>query len=227
MKLNTLLTSEKVTLSFEIFPPTASDSEETYQNIRQAAADITKLCPDFMSVTCGAGGGASKQTLPMAQFLREQGGITPIAHLTCVSATRADVRAQIAAMKAAGIENVLALRGDIPKDAEYARDYTYAAELVRDIRAQSDLCIGGACYPEGHLESPSLREDVRRLKEKVDMGCDFLVTQMFFDNRMYYDFLDRIHVAGISVPVVRYASPRAAWHPGCSAARPSGTPWAF
>ena len=202
MKLTELLSSGRTTLSFEIFPPKVSDSEETYQNIRRAAFDITKLRPDFMSVTCGAGGGASKQTLPMAQFLLDQGGITPIAHLTCVSSTRESVKEQVAAMKAAGIENVLALRGDLPKDGACCRDYAYASELVADIREQSDLCIGGACYPEGHVESDTLTEDVRYLKEKVDSGCDFLTTQMFFDNRMFYDFLDRIHAAGISVPVL-------------------------
>lgn len=202
MKLTEFLSSGRTTLSFEIFPPKVSDSEETYRNIRQAASDISELKPDFMSVTCGAGGGASKQTLPMAQFLLEQSGITPIAHLTCVSSTRASVREQVAAMKAAGIENVLALRGDLPKDGDYARDYTYASELVADIRAQSDLCIGGACYPEGHVESETLSGDVRHLKEKVETGCDFLTSQMFFDNRMFYDFLDRIHAAGITVPVL-------------------------
>ena len=204
MKIIDLLQSERLSLSFEVFPP---KTESGYESVRHATEEIAKLRPSFMSVTYGAGGGTSKYTLEIAQNIKERYGVPSIAHLTCVSSTRETVKERIRAIKAAGIENVMALRGDIPADMEGADrskwDYRYAAQLVRELKAEnSAFCIGGACYPEIHPESADRKEDIRYLKEKVDAGCDFLTTQMFFDNNLLYSFLYRIREAGITVPVI-------------------------
>ena len=160
-----------------------------------------------MSVTYGAGGGTSKYTLDIAKNIKELYGVPTLAHLTCVSSTRQTVKERIADIKAAGIGNVMALRGDIPKDLENADrsgwDYKYAIDLVRELKAaDSSLCIGGACYPEIHPESATQADDIKHLKEKVDAGVDFLTTQMFFDNNLLYNFLYKIREAGITVPVI-------------------------
>ena len=160
-----------------------------------------------MSVTYGAGGGTSKYTLQIAENIEKRYGVTTVAHLTCVSSTRDTVRARIEDMKAAGIRNVMALRGDIPQDMvgldRTGWDYAHAVQLVRELKeSDGDFCIGGACYPEVHPESKSAIEDLRYVKEKVDAGCDFLTTQMFFDNRLFYDFLDRTCGVGIEIPII-------------------------
>ena len=160
-----------------------------------------------MSVTYGAGGGTSKYTLDIAKNIKELYGVPTLAHLTCVSSTRETVRSKIEQIKTAGISNVMALRGDIPAGFEDADrsgwDYKHAVELVRELKeCNSDFCIGGACYPEIHPESADSREDIKYLKEKVDAGCDFLTTQMFFDNNLLYSFLYKIREAGITVPVI-------------------------
>ncbi|MBO5248519.1 MAG: methylenetetrahydrofolate reductase, partial [Clostridia bacterium] len=159
----------------------------------------------FMSVTYGAGGGTSLYTLQIAKRIKEDHGVPPLAHLTCVSSTRQSVQERIQAMQDAGIENVMALRGDIPPhridEDRRGWDYRYAVELVEELKDHG-FCIGAACYPEIHPESPNQREDIKRLKEKVDAGCDFLTTQMFFDNNLLYNFLYKIREAGITVPVV-------------------------
>ena len=131
--------------------------------------------------------------------------MTPIAHLTCVSSGRDQIRILTDQIKAEGIENILALRGDIPEVP--GKDYRYASELIRELKAAGDFCIGGACYPEGHPESPDRREDLRRLKEKVDAGCDFLTTQMFFDNDLFYYFLSEARKMGITVPILAGVMP--------------------
>ncbi|MBQ9778360.1 MAG: methylenetetrahydrofolate reductase [Clostridia bacterium] len=204
MKISKLLKSEALSLSFEVFPP---KTESNYDSVRTATEEIASLRPSFMSVTYGAGGGTSKYTLEIAKNIKERYGVPSIAHLTCVSSTKETVAQRIEDIKAAGIENVMALRGDIPKEMENADrsrwDYTHAVELVRELkRAKADFCIGGACYPEIHPESQNSREDIRYLKEKVDAGCDFLTTQMFFDNNLLYSFLYKIREAGITVPVI-------------------------
>jgi methylenetetrahydrofolate reductase (NADPH) len=160
-----------------------------------------------MSVTYGAGGGTSRYTLDIARGIKERYGVPSLAHLTCVSSTKETVHQRIADINASGIENVMALRGDVP--AELAQsdrsnwDYHHAIELVSELRELApDFCIGGACYPEIHPESADSREDIRYLKEKVDAGCDFLTTQMFFDNNLLYSFLYKIREAGITVPVI-------------------------
>jgi methylenetetrahydrofolate reductase (NADPH) len=189
MRIKDILNSKEVTISFEVFPPKTADN---YRSVEAATVKIAALRPDFLSVTYGAGGGTSEYTLNIAQNLRDNYGVEVLPHLTCVSSTKEHVRDMIGQFKKRGFENIMALRGDIPMDGRRANDYQYACELIRDIREQGDFCIGGACY----------HEDIRHLKEKVDAGCDFLTTQMFFDNSILYNFLYRIREAGITVPVL-------------------------
>ncbi len=204
MKITALLAENKPILSFEVFPP---KTESGFDSVRTATEELAALHPAFLSVTYGAGVGSSAYTLFIAENIKARYGVPTLAHLTCVSSTHETVRERIAAIRSRGIENVMALRGDVPpelRDADRSGwDYHYAAELVRELRATApDLCIGGACYPEVHPESRSQAEDIRRLKEKVDAGCDFLTTQMFFDNNLLYSFLYKIREAGITVPVI-------------------------
>ncbi len=204
MKIIDILQSGKLSLSFEVFPP---KTETAFDSVKTATEEIARLHPSFMSVTYGAGGGTSRYTLDIAGNIKERYGVPTLAHLTCVSSTRDTVAEKINAIKAAGIENVMALRGDIPAELEHADrsgwDYRYAVDLVRELKASNpDFCIGGACYPEIHPESADQKEDIKRLKEKVDAGCDFLTTQMFFDNNLLYNFLYKIREAGITVPVI-------------------------
>lgn len=201
MKISEILKQDKVTLSFEVFPPKTSDA---FASVEKATAEIAELKPDFMSVTYGAGGGTSAHTVQIASHVQHQFGVTPLAHLTCVSSTKEKVHSVLDELKNHGIENILALRGDIPAGGleESSIEYRHAAELIYDIKKQGDFCIGGACYPEGHTESTNKEEDIRYLKEKVDAGCEFLTTQMFFDNNILYNFLYRIREKGISVPVI-------------------------
>ena len=199
MKISDLLKQDKVTLSFEVFPPKKIDD---YSKVEQAAKEIASLHPDFMSITYGAGGGTSQYTVDLARDIRQKYGTEVLGHLTCVSSTREHVAHMIEEFKRAGIENIMALRGDIPKEGRTVFDYHYASELIREIRKSGDFCIGGACYPEGHIECEHKKEDILHLKEKVEAGCDFLTTQMFFDNNILYNFLYRIREAGINVPVL-------------------------
>ena len=204
MKLKTLLESEKLSLSFEVFPPKL---DSTFETVKAATEEIATLKPAFMSVTYGAGGGTSKYTLEIAKNIKKQYGVPTLAHLTCVSSTRQTVAQQIEDIKAAGIENVLALRGDLTPELKNSDrsdwHYLHAVDLVRELKAANkDFCIGGACYPEIHPESKNQKDDILYLKEKVDAGCDFLTTQMFFDNNLLYNFLYKIREAGITVPVI-------------------------
>ncbi|MBQ3195175.1 MAG: methylenetetrahydrofolate reductase [Clostridia bacterium] len=204
MKISKLLTQNKSMLSFEVFPP---KTESGFESVKTATEEIAKLCPSFMSVTYGAGGGTSKYTLDIAKNIKEMYGVPTLAHLTCVSSTKATVKEKIAQIKAAGIENIMALRGDIPAGLEDADrsgwDYKHAIDLITELKAEnSEFCIGGACYPEIHPESANQKEDIKHLKEKVDAGCEFLTTQMFFDNNLLYNFLYKIREAGITVPVI-------------------------
>ena len=201
MKVNEILSNGKITLSFEVFPP---KTDAQFESVRQATIDVAALKPSYMSVTYGAGGNTRKNTVAIAKGIQDTTGVTTIAHLTCVGATKENIHNTLDEMKAAGIENVLALRGDRPRDFEGDPfvDFHYASELVSEIKAYGDFCVGGACYPEGHVEAPNQREDMRHLKEKVDAGCDFLTTQMFFDNNIFYNFLYKAREAGILVPVI-------------------------
>ena len=204
MKIIDLLTEDKLTLSFEVFPP---KTESAFDSVKRAAEEIARLKPSFMSVTYGAGGGTSKYTLDIAKNILKEHNVPTLAHLTCVSSTKQTVRDRIIEIKEAGIKNVMALRGDIPKDLENEDrskwDYQHAIDLIKELKEFApELCIGGACYPEIHPESKNQDEDIKYLKEKVDAGCDFLTTQMFFDNNLLYNFLYKIREAGITVPVM-------------------------
>ncbi len=204
MKIKDILKNEEFSLSFEVFPP---KTDTAFQSVESAVTEIAALRPAFMSVTYGAGGGASRYTLDMAKTVEEKSGVSTIAHLTCVSSTKETVRQKIKEMREYGIENVLALRGDLTPEMENSDrskwDYRYAIDLIHELKESgADFCIGGACYPEVHPESVNQKEDIRRLKEKVDAGCDFLTTQMFFDNNLLYNFLYKIREAGITVPIV-------------------------
>lgn len=195
-----VITGEKPSLSFEVFPPKTSD---TFDSVKNATEAIAALHPSYMSVTYGAGGGTSDYTVSIAENIQKRFDVPVLAHLSCVSSTRREIHRQLEKLRAAGLTNILALRGDLPKDMDREHlEYRYAAELIHDIREAGDFCIGGACYPETHPESRNSREDIRYLKEKVDAGCEFLTTQMFFDNNILYNFLYRIREAGITVPVV-------------------------
>ena len=204
MKLTEIFKKNAYSLSFEVFPPKTSD---VYDSVKTATEEIAALRPAFMSVTYGAGGGTSKYTLDIAKNIREEHGVESLAHLTCVSSTREMVKERIADFQTAGIENVMALRGDIPADMQNADRsgwaYKHAVDLIAELKnSGADFCIGGACYPEVHPESVNQKEDIRYLKEKVDAGCSFLTTQMFFDNNLLYNFLYKIREAGIEVPIV-------------------------
>jgi len=204
MKLTELLKQNTFSLSFEVFPP---KTDTAFDSVKAATEEIAALRPAFMSVTYGAGGGTSRYTLDIAKNIKQQYGVPTLAHLTCVSSTKETVRERIADIRAAGIDNVMALRGDLtPELAQSDRaswEYRHAVDLVRELKESgADFCIGGACYPEIHPESRDQAEDIRYLKEKVDAGCAFLTTQMFFDNNLLYNFLYKIREAGITVPVI-------------------------
>lgn len=204
MRIIELLKQDTLSLSFEVFPP---KTETSFESVKTATEEIAKLKPSFMSVTYGAGGGTSKFTLDIAKNIKELYGVPTLAHLTCVSSTKETVHKKIKEIKDAGIENVMALRGDIPKELEGADrskwDYQYAIDLITELKeANTEFCIGCACYPEIHPESANQKEDIKRLREKVDAGCDFITTQMFFDNNLLYNFLYKIREAGITVPVI-------------------------
>lgn len=201
MKLKSILGTNQITLSFEVFPPKPGTD---YEAVEQAAYGVAALQPSYMSVTYGAGGSNRENTFAIAKGIQEKYKITTVAHLTCVGATKESITNSLRDMKTAGIENVLALRGDRPKDwtQDPFLDYHYASDLVKEIHDFGGFCIGGACYPEGHPDSLNKKEDILNLKKKVDAGCDYLTTQMFFDNNLYYNFLYRVREAGIYVPII-------------------------
>ncbi len=201
MKISKMLDSNKVTISCELFPP-----KEGSQLIKahQVVNEMAMLKPSFMSVTYGASGGTSEHTVNIAHEIQNVNHITALAHLTCASSTKDKVHGVLTELLSNNIQNVLALRGDIPDNADFPlpNQYHYACELIEDIKTFGDFCIGGACYPEGHPEATSLEQDILNLKNKVDAGCDFITTQMFFDNNILYSFMYKILKKGIDVPVV-------------------------
>lgn len=201
MKVTDILGQEKAELSFEVFPP-KKDSDFT--GVEAAAFDIAALKPSYMSVTYGAGGSTKGHTIRLAREIQEKYEVPTIAHLTCVCADREGIKAALRQMKAAGIENILALRGDIPKnyEGEVFTDFIHASELVELIKECGDFCVGGACYPEVHPDSLNRRDDIAGLKKKVDAGCEYLTTQMFFDNNIFFNFMYRAREAGINVPII-------------------------
>lgn len=200
MKVAQILKEDKVTISCEVFPPKQGTMLENYKGI---VAEMAKLKPAYLSCTYGATGGTSDYTVEIADAINSH-GIPAIAHLTCASSTKEKVDTVIAQLKERGIENILALRGDIPEHVDFPlpNQYHHAVELIAQIKQAGDFCIGGACYPEGHPEATTMEEDLIHLKEKVDAGCEYLTTQMFFDNNIYYNFMYKALKKGIDVPVV-------------------------
>jgi methylenetetrahydrofolate reductase (NADPH) len=193
--------SDGPVFSFEFFPPATPDGEE---RLFQAIADLRELHPTFVSVTCRNHSRA--RTLQVVTRIRNEMGIEPVAHYTCAGATRQELHDMLRGLRDAGIDNVLALRGDPPKGSDQFEavpgGFSHATDLVAMIRDEYDLCIGGACYPEGHLESTSLDEDMGHTIEKVNRGVTFLITQLFYENRHYFDFVQRARAAGITVPIL-------------------------
>ena len=201
MKISEILKENPITISMEVFPP---KSDVKFESVRKTVREISRLHPAFVSCTYGAGGGTSRYTVEIAQDVMEE-GVASMAHLTCISSTRDTVKDQIGRIREAGIDNILALRGDIPEgmDFPHPRYYSHAVQLVEEIRKEyPEACIGGACYPEKHPDAANKDEDILRIKEKVDAGCDFLTTQMFFNNSIYYNYLYRLREAGVKVPIL-------------------------
>lgn len=200
MYIKDIFAKKNPVLSFEVFPPKKESAFESVKNAIDALAESTV---DYMSVTYGAGGSTSKNTAQIAEHLQNDLQVTALAHLTCVSSTKQEIQQMLAQLREKGIRNILALRGDIPQGSDFPdpHHYRYASELVEDIQKYGGFCVGGACYPEGHPDCASLDEDIAHLKHKVDMGCDFLVTQLFFDNSLFYAFRNKLVQKGITVPV--------------------------
>lgn len=200
MKIIDILNSSKPTLSFEVFPP---KTDSAYASVEQAVEKIADLNPSYMSVTYGAGGGTSSHTVSIAKHIQGDKGVTATAHLTCISSNHELVQSQLTKLKDAGIENILALRGDIPEGFSLDKlDYHHASDLAKEISDFGGFCIGGACYPEGHPDSANSNEDIDNLKKKIDAGCQYLTTQMFFDNNILYKFLYKAREKGIFCPIV-------------------------
>lgn len=200
MKLTQIIDGSRPSLSFEVFPPKHSSA---FESVKSAVEEIAALKPSYIRVTYGAGGGTSEYTVAISSQILKEFSVTPLAHLSCISSTRQQVREQLLQLRANGIENVLALRGDIPAGGNaVCGEYRYASELIQEIASFGGFCIGGACYPEGHPESATGAADIENLKRKVDCGCEFLTTQMFFDNNILYNFMYRALKAGIQVPVI-------------------------
>ena len=203
MKLTELFAKDQINLSFEVFP---NKKPENLESVKAKTAKIAELKPAFMSVTYGAGGGTSQFTLEIAKNIQDNCGVPVLAHLTGVSSTKEIVAQRIEELQAAGIQNIMALRGDLTPEME-GQDrtnwaYKYAIDLIRELKEKGDFCIGSGCYPEVHPEAVNMLEDIRFLKEKVDAGCDFLTSQLFFDNSIFYDYLYKVREAGIAVPVI-------------------------
>lgn len=200
MKITDILSNDRPTISFEVFPP---KQESGLESVKAAAGAIAAMSPSFMSVTYGAGGSTSKLTVEVASDITNLHNVPVLPHLTCVASTKEHVRSMLEQIHENNIDNIMALRGDLPKDGIICNDYKHASDLIADIRSiDPDICIGGACYPEGHIECEHKSDDINFLKLKVDAGCDFLTTQMFFDNNIFYNFLYRIKDKGINVPVL-------------------------
>ncbi len=203
MRIIDILNKKNMSLSFEVFPP---KKESSFESVVLATEAIAECRPAFMSVTYGAGGGTSRFTLDIAKNIEEKYQVPTLAHLTCVSSSRETVHQKIREMKERGIENVMALRGDLTPELEGTDpgtwEYSHAIQLVRELKESGDFCIGAACYPEVHPDSANQKEDIRFLKEKVEAGADFLTTQMVFDNNLFFNFLYKLREAGVTVPVL-------------------------
>jgi len=199
MKITDIINGALPSLSFEVFPP---KNFENLESVKKAVLDIAALKPGYISVTYGAGGSTDVYTPEIASLVASS-GVTPLAHLTCVGSDKDKVAKMLERLGHSGVKNILALRGDIPEGlSKDSLVYRYASELVADISSHGGFCIGGACYPEGHPESDDIDSDINNLKKKIDEGCSFLTTQMFFDNDIMYRYMDKLAAAGINIPVV-------------------------
>lgn len=200
MKITDKIKQKNTIISFEVFPP---KSDAPFEPVKDTVHELAEINPDYISVTYGAGGGTSSNTLNIASYIQNELNNTALAHLSCVSSTKDEILEIIQNLKTNNIQNILALRGDIPKDniSLQKKSYDYSYQLVNDIKSCGDFCIGAACYPEGHVDCESKDKDIQYLKQKVDCGVDFLITQMFFDNNVLYSFLYRALANNIDVPV--------------------------
>ena len=204
MKISDILKNGKVNLSLEVFPP---KKWENIESTERAVSEMARLSPSFISVTYGAGGGTSAYTTRIAEHIQNGCGVTALAHMTCVGTDREKARELMRELGEHGVENILALRGDIPESGEYKKDFRYACELAEFIKSNGDFCVGGACYPEGHPDAPSIAKDIDALKIKEECGVDFFTTQMFFDNNIFYCFLNKLYQKGIKTPVLTGVMP--------------------
>ncbi len=200
MYISDIFKTKKPALSLEVFPPKKT---ENLEKVKSTVAEISKIPVDYMSVTYGAGGSTSKMTPEIAEYMQTDLGVTALSHLTCVSLERAEIHNMLENLKSRGIQNILALRGDIPADGTFPLPdgFRYASELVEEIKKFGGFSVGGACYPECHPDSKNIEDDIENLKRKVDAGADFLVTQMFFDNNAFYNFRDKCVKKGINIPI--------------------------
>ena len=199
MKIASKFNKNKTVFSLEIFPPKKTSPIDTIFNTLDELKDLN---PDFMSVTYGAGGNlADSSTCDIASIIKNKYKIEPLAHLTCVNCSKDDIKIILSKLKENNIENIMALRGDINPDIPPKKDFRYASELVAFIKEQGGFNLSGACYAEGHVETESLVDDVLNLRKKVDAGAEHLISQLFFDNKSFYSFIERARIAGINVPI--------------------------
>jgi methylenetetrahydrofolate reductase (NADPH) len=202
MRIRELLTTGRPCISFEFFPP---KDDAGFDQLRETLASLRELRPTYVSVTYGAGGTTRQRTIELVTTLRHDYGLEAMAHLTCVGASRSEILSVLERVHEAGIENVLALRGDPPDGGPFVphpEGFAHASELAALARRHFPFCLGGACHPEGHVEAPSLEADLQNLRLKVDAGCEFLISQLFFDNQRYFDFVGRARALGIGVPII-------------------------
>ena len=199
VKIKDILATGRPSVSFEVFPP---KKDAPFEPVRDAVSRLALQKPTFMSVTYGASGNAQANTVEIASFVQAC-GVPALAHLTCLTSSRDRIADELKSLRSAGVENILCLRGDMPKDSTEPPPghFRYAVDLVRALRP-SQFCLGGACYPECHPECEHMDEDIARLREKVDAGLDFITTQMFFDNNIFYRYLAKLRGGGITVPVI-------------------------
>ena len=220
MKIRDILAAGRPSVSFEIFPPR---KDAPFAPVKDAIARLALQKPSFMSVTYGASGNAQANTVEIAAFVQSL-GVPALAHLTCISSSREKIAEEVAALASAGIENVLCLRGDIPQNQTEAPPghFAHAVDLVRALKPHG-LCLGGACYPECHPDCDHMERDIAFLKEKVEAGLDFVTTQMFFDNNIFYRYLAKLRDRGVTVPVIAGIMPVANGRQIARICRLSGT----
>ncbi len=198
MYIKDIFKNKRSVYSFEVFPPKKADS---FDAVKETVKTLSSMPIDYISVTYGAGGSTTKSTPDVADFIENECKMTSLAHLTCISSDKTQVKSILDDLKSRGVKNILALRGDIPQDGSVATAYKYASDLIADIKEYGNFCVGAACYPEMHPESENMNEDIENLKIKADSGCDFFVTQMFFDNDKFYDFRNKLQQKGINLPI--------------------------